>query len=82
MVEVHDIARYEKPPEGGRVVIEPAGGRFVANGVSPAKGSEGYWRPPAFDTLDEAIAASIEWASKNDVFAVYVKRIVRGRPRR
>ena len=78
MVVVRDILRHERPAENMWVVIEFGGGRFVANGFRPDEGHGIFWTPPAFDTLDEAIAASIDWASKNGVPTVYVKG-VRGR---
>lgn len=79
MVEVRDIARNEEPPaQAYHVIIEFAGGRFVANGYGSEKALDAFWRPTAFDTLDEAIASSIAWASNNLVPVVYV-RGVRGR---
>jgi hypothetical protein len=77
MVMVRDIPRNEIPSERAYVVIEFAGGRFVANGFKV--GQHGiYWTPAAFDTLDQAIEASVEWATENGVAAVYVRGI-RGR---
>jgi hypothetical protein len=78
MVVVRDIHRSEMPAEAARVIIEFGGGRFVANGFKPGRQSGTSWTPPAFDTLDDAIEASVEWASKNGVPAVYIKGI-RGR---
>ncbi len=76
MVEVRDIARSDKPPEDAEcVVIEKAGGRFVANGFSPGRRSGTFFSPPSFEGLDAAISASVDWAAQHDVAVVYVKGI-------
>lgn len=76
MVEVRDIGRSDKPPEHAEcVVIEKAGGRFVANGFSPRKRSGTFFSPPSFAALEEAISASVDWAAQHDVPVVYVKGI-------
>jgi hypothetical protein len=79
MVEVRDIHRHEQPPSGVYcVIIEFGGGRFVANGHGAEKGRETFWRPDPFDTLDDAIASSIDWASSHSAPVVFVRGI-RGR---
>lgn len=76
MVEIRNIQSRERYPEDAYcVIIEFAGGRFAANGHGTEKGRETFWRPSAFDTVDEAIASSIAWASSNSVPIVYVKGI-------
>jgi hypothetical protein len=57
------------------MIVEFAGGRFVANGRGAEKGRETIWRPEPFDTLDDAIASSIGWASSNSVQVVFVRGI-------
>jgi hypothetical protein len=74
MAEVQNIAKGASPPEDQpRIVIEHAGGRFVANGFSPGKAPGAFWAPPAFESLEDAIEASIAWADQNNVATVYVK---------
>jgi hypothetical protein len=76
MVEVRDIGRSDKPPaDADCVVIEKAGGRFVANGFSPQKRSGTFFSPPSFNALDAAISASVDWAAQHGVPVVYVKGI-------
>jgi hypothetical protein len=78
MAIVRDIPKSERPFEDERcIVVEHAGGRFVANGFSPGKMSGAVWAPAAFPTLDEAVAASVAWAERNDVAIVYVRGIAR-----
>jgi hypothetical protein len=78
MAKVREIPKSERPFESERcIVVEQAGGRFVANGFSPGKMSGTVWAPPAFDTLTTAIAASVAWADRNDVAVVYVRGVTR-----
>jgi hypothetical protein len=75
MVEVCNLTKRERPPEGEDwVLVEQAGGRFVANGsIRQAGAPTLYFRPPAFRTLDEAVNAARSWAFDNSVPVVYVK---------
>jgi len=77
MVDVRDITHSEQPPENADcVVIDPTpGGKFVANGSASGKKSATFFKPPAFATLQQAIAASRQWAEENDVPVVYVRGI-------
>jgi hypothetical protein len=75
MVEVREIEKREIPPEDICIVIEKAGGRFVANGFNPGKRSGSFYAPPAFKTLKAAISASVEWATRNNVPIVYLKGV-------
>jgi hypothetical protein len=76
MVLIHHIRGNDAPAGEAWALIEFDGERFVANGFRPDDGQIGiYWTPAAFDTLYEAIAASIDWASANGVPAVYVKEV-------
>jgi hypothetical protein len=78
MVAVRHIPKSERPFESERcIMVEHAGGRFVANGFAPGKMSGTVWAPPAFETLDAAVAASVAWATLNDVTNVYVRGIAR-----
>jgi hypothetical protein len=76
MVVIHHIRVNDAPGGDTWVLIEFDGERFVANGFKPDHDQIGiYWTPAAFDTLYEAIAASIDWASANGVPLVYVKDV-------
>jgi hypothetical protein len=77
MVEVQNIGKGERPPEGADwVLIEKApSGRFVANGSVAGTGDAVFFRPPPFDTVEAAIAVSRSWAEANDVPTIYVRNI-------
>ena len=74
MTQVKDIETRDTLPEGGDcVLIEKANGKFVANGSVTAIDGAGVFEPEPFDTLDEAVTASLVWAEENDVPFVYVR---------
>lgn len=76
MVEVRNIRKGEEPPKNADwVLIERAGARFVANGSAAGKRDVTFFRPPSFDTVEAAIAASCAWAEDNDVSVVYVRDV-------
>jgi hypothetical protein len=77
MVKVRDIGENERPPEcADWVLIEQTpSGRFMANGSASGKMDATFFRPPSFDTVDAAIAASRAWAEANDVPVIYVRDI-------
>jgi hypothetical protein len=54
-------------------LIEKVDEKFVADGSVSAIDGPAYYQPEPFDTLDEAVTASLVWAEKNDVPFVYVR---------
>ena len=74
MTEVRDIEVAATPPANEDwVLVERAGSKFAANGAVTAIDGMGVFKPEPFDTLDEAVTASLVWAEKNDVPYVYVR---------
>jgi hypothetical protein len=70
MAEVCNLARDENVPAyAPSVIIERAGIRFKVTGFSP-----GYV-PDPFDSFDEALRVSTEWAEANNVPVVYIRDI-------
>ena|SRR5690348_13439189 len=75
MVEVRNIQKNEQPPKDTDYVLieKTPSGRFMANGSAAANGL--FFKPPPFDTVEAAIAASRSWADANDVPVVYMRDI-------
>ncbi len=74
MVELRDIEYDEDPPENEDwVLISRAGEKFVASGSSAETHGATFYSPQPFDTLDEAVTASRDWAAHNDVGVIYVR---------
>jgi hypothetical protein len=62
IVEVRDIQSTETPPENADwVLVEKAGEKFVANGSASGINGATFYKPAAFDTVDDAIKSSLAW---------------------
>ncbi len=73
MAEVRDIKAHENPPENtDHVLIEKAGGRFIANGSVAGKIDATFFAPPP-SIEAAAVAAAKAWAEINDVPVIYVR---------
>jgi hypothetical protein len=74
MTQVKDIENSESPPKNEDcVLIEAADGKFVASGSLSAIDGPAFFKPAPFETLDEAVTASLVWAEQNEVPFVYVR---------
>lgn len=74
MTQIKDIDGASKPPEKEDwVLIEKVDGKFVADGSLSAIDGPAYFQPEPFDTLDEAVTASLAWAEQNEIPFVYVR---------
>lgn len=74
MTQLKDIDGASKPPEKEDwVLIEKVDGKFVADGSLSAIDGPAYFQPEPFDTLDEAVTASLAWAELNDIPFVCVR---------
>jgi hypothetical protein len=74
MTQVKDIENSETPPQNEDwVLIEETDGKFVASGSLSAIDGPAFFKPAPFDTLDEAVTASLVWAEPNGVPFVYVR---------
>ncbi|WP_271898320.1 hypothetical protein [Candidatus Phyllobacterium onerii] len=74
MTQVQDIEKSDIPPENEDwVLIEVTDGKFVASGSLTAIDGPAFFKPAPFETLDEAVTASLLWAEQNDVPFVYVR---------
>ncbi|NTS30639.1 hypothetical protein HQ945_05175 [Phyllobacterium sp. BT25] len=68
MTHVKDIDNSANPPEKEDwVLIEKVDGKFVADGTVSAMDGPAYFQPEPFDTLDDAVTASLVWASEQFV---------------
>ena len=76
MAKVQEISKDGVRPDNvDHVLIEPtSSGKFTANGsatLTIGVGTISYC-PPAFETLEAAIASAKEWADERNVPTVYV----------
>ena len=83
MTEVREISKAgARPDDVDHVLIEPtSSGKFTANGSATHPDNDSrkladkgatFYSPPAFETLEAAIASAKEWADKHNVPTVYV----------
>ena len=75
MTEVQEISKDGARPDNvDHVLIElTPSGKFTANGSATlADEAAIFYGPPAFETLEAAIASAKEWADKHNVPTVYV----------
>ena len=76
MAQVREMSKDDARPDNeDHVLIEPTpSGKFTANGSAtlPAARQMISYCPPAFETLEAAIASAKEWADEHNVPTVYV----------
>ncbi|WP_271899280.1 hypothetical protein [Candidatus Phyllobacterium onerii] len=74
MTELRDIDNLATPPEvGDWVLIERDGEKFIASGPVNGTRKASFFKPTPFDTLDQAVTASLVWAEQNEVPFVYIR---------
>jgi hypothetical protein len=74
VVEVRNVTARESIPDSDHVLIEPVpGGKYRAIGSSAHRGGATVYRPSVFQTLEQAIRESVDWAGQSEVPVVYVR---------